>query len=103
MAAKKEMEIIESMSVEERRRINNENHAKWLNEKVEVAIPIGDHKTGDSTTVSCDGNLYQIQYGKTVKVPRKIAEIIKRSIAQEEKAAELSERLSGSAAELGAY
>ena len=93
----------ENMSVEERRSINNANYAKYLNEKVEVAIPMGSHKAGDSTTVSCDGRLYQIQYGKSVKVPRKIADIINRSIEQEEKAALLAEKLADGAKELGAY
>ena len=67
-------------SVEERRRINNNKYREYMNEKVPVTIPLGGEKIGTSTTASCDGKVYEIKLGETVQVPRKLAEVINRSI-----------------------
>ena len=67
-------------SVEERRKINNNKYREYMNEKISVTIPLGGEKIGTSTTASCDGKVYEIKLGETVKVPRKLAEVINRSI-----------------------
>jgi len=81
--AKKEDTVptdISKLSVEERRAINRKEYEAYMNEKVDVNIPLGGEKPGTTTTASCDGKVYEIELGKTVKVPRKVARVIERSI-----------------------
>jgi polynucleotide 5'-kinase involved in rRNA processing len=73
-------ETKKNLSVEERRRINNRKYQEYMNGKVDVNIPLGGEPIGTTTTASCDGKVYEIELGKTVQVPRKVAEVINRSI-----------------------
>lgn len=63
--------------------------ADYWEEEVPVYIPRPEGETQASKTITLNGVNYQIQYGKQVMVPRKIAAIIDESernhaIAQEE-------------------
>ena len=80
--AKKTEEVKQQvkLTLEERRKINNKKYAQYMNEKVSVCIPLRSEKAGTTTTASCDGKVYEIKLGETVKVPRKVAEVINRSI-----------------------
>lgn len=51
-----------------------------INEKVLVIIPKPHNVTGDTeTTVSVNGEMYQIMYDRPVEVPKNVAEIIEQS------------------------
>lgn len=102
MATTKKTEEIE-LTLEERRKINNEKYMEYMNEKVSVCIPLRSEKPGTTTTASCDGKVYEIELGKTVKVPRKVAEIINRSIKGDIEVQKKMENASRGAKELGEY
>ena len=91
------------LTVEERRNINNKKYVEYMNEKVSVCIPLGSEKMGTTTTASCDGKVYEIELGKTVKVPRKVAEVINRSIKGNIEVQKKMDRASEGAKELGEY
>ena len=105
MSTKKEatVQATEDMSGEERRRINNRQYLDYLNEKVSIFIPINGEKIGTTTTASCDGNVYEIKLGETVEVPRKLAEVIKRSIDANIEVQKKMERMAAGAKEIGEY
>ena len=94
---------IQTMSVEERRSINNKKYQEYMNEKVSVTIPLGGEKLGTTTTASCDGKVYEIRLGETVKVPRKLAEVIKRSIDGNLEVQRKIEKAAAGAKEIGEY
>lgn len=52
---------------------------KYLNEKVECRIPRPEGIKEDFTTVTVNGKNYQIEYNKTVMVPRFIKAVIDNS------------------------
>ncbi len=91
------------LSVEERRAINRKEYEKYMNEKVTVNIPLGAEVPGTTTTASCDGTVYEIELGKNVQVPRKVADVIKRSINGNVKVQEKISKVSGKAAQIGEY
>lgn len=93
----------ENLTVEERRKINNKKYMDYMNEKVSVCIPVGSEKLGTTTTASCDGKVYEIKLGETVKVPRKVAEVINRSIKGNIEVQKKMENASKSAKEIGEY
>ena len=105
MSTKKEatVQATEDMSVEERRRINNRQYLDYLNEKVSICIPLNGEKIGTTTTASCDGKVYEIKLGETVEVPRKLAEVIKRSIDANIEVQKKMERMAAEAKEIGEY
>jgi hypothetical protein len=81
MAKKEEATAdVSKMSVTERRALNRKEFEAYMSEKVNVNIPLGAEAPGTTTTASCDGKVYEIELGKTVQVPRKVAEVINRSI-----------------------
>ncbi len=100
---KKTTETKPKMTVNERRKINNENYRSYMNEKVSVTIPLGAEKLGTTTTASCDGKVYEIKLGETVKVPRKLAEVIKRSIDGNLEVQKKMEKAAQGAKEIGEY
>ncbi len=91
------------LTVEERRKINNKKYMEYMNEKVSVCIPLGSEKMGTTTTASCDGKVYEIELGKTVKVPRKVAEVINRSIEGNIEVQKKMDKASEGAQKLGEY
>ena len=90
-------------SVEERRRLNNKKYQEYMNEKVAVNIPLGGEKIGTTTTASCDGRVYEIKLGETVQVPRKLAEVINRSIDGNIEVQKKMEKAAAGAREFGEY
>ncbi len=90
-------------SVEERRRLNNKKYQEYMNEKVAVNIPLGGEKIGTTTTASCDGRVYEIKLGETVQVPRKLAEVINRSIDGNIEVQKKMEKAAAGAKEIGEY
>ena len=100
---KTETKVTKEMSVEERRRLNNKKYQEYMNEKVSVTIPLGAEKLGTTTTASCDGKVYEIKLGETVKVPRKLAEVIKRSIDGNLEVQKKMEKAAAGAKEIGEY
>ncbi len=90
-------------SVEERRRLNNRKYQEYMNEKVSVNIPLGGEKIGTTTTASCDGRVYEIKLGETVQVPRKLAEVINRSIDGNIEVQKKMEKAAAGAKEIGEY
>ena len=91
------------LTIEERRAINRKEYEKYMNEKVTVNIPLGAEQPGTTTTASCDGTVYEIELGKDVKIPRKVAEVIKRSINGNIKVQEKIAKTAGKAAQIGEY
>lgn len=91
------------MTVEERRQENNKKYQEYMNEKVSVCIPLGGEKIGTTTTASCDGKVYEIRLGETVSVPRKLAEVIQRSIDGTIEVQKKMEEASSSASQIGEY
>lgn len=91
------------LSVEERRRINNREYLESLEEKVPICIPLNGEKIGTTTTASCDGKVYEIKLGETVMVPRKLAEVIKRSIDANIEVQKKMEKMAAGAVEIGEY
>lgn len=60
--------------------------SKKMQERVLVIIPKPHNVTGDSETiVALNGEVYQIEYDKPVKVPKNVAEIIESSRALQAK------------------
>lgn len=100
---KTETKITNEMSIEERRQINNKQYEDYMNEKVSVTIPLGAEKLGTTTTASCDGKVYEIKLGETVKVPRKLAEVINRSIHGNLEVQKKMEKAAAGAKEIGEY
>ena len=92
-----------AISAEERRKINHMNYEKYMNEKIDITIPLGAEKPGTTTTASCDGKIYEIELGKTVKIPRKVAEVITRSINAEMAVQKKIDSVSSGAVMLGEY
>lgn len=92
-----------ALTVEERRKINNKKYMDYMNEKVPVCIPLGSEKIGTTTTASCDGKVYEIKLGETVKVPRKVAEVINRSIKGNMEVQKKMENAANGAKEIGEY
>lgn len=92
-----------SDSVEERRRANNALYFQRMNEKVPINIPLNGEKIGTTTTASCDGVIYEIALGETVYVPRKVAEVIKRSIDGNIEVQKKIDKLAGSVSSLGEF
>lgn len=92
-----------NLSLEERRSINHNEYKKYINEKVEITIPLGAERPGTTTTASCDGKIYEIELGKKVSIPRKVAEVIKRSIIAEENVLKKIDSVSSGAVLLGEY
>ena len=81
MAKKEEATAdVSKLSVTERRALNRKEFEAYMDEKVDVNIPLGAEAPGTTTTASCDGKVYEIELGRTVQVPRKVAEVINRSI-----------------------
>lgn len=84
-----------TLSLAERREKNNREYENYLNEKVPINIPNRGEPIGTTTTASMDGKVYEIELGKTVYVPRKLAIVIQRSIDQmiyvEQKIGELTQ------------
>ena len=106
MATTKKAEEVKQkleLTVEERRTINNKKYMDYMNEKVSVCIPLGSEKMGTTTTASCDGKVYEIELGKTVKVPRKVAEVINRSIKGNIEVQKKMDNASKGAKQLGEY
>jgi hypothetical protein len=99
MAKKEETADVSKMSVTERRALNRKEFEAYMNEKVNVNIPLGAEAPGTTTTASCDGKVYEIELGRTVQVPRKVAEVINRSIdanyAVQEKMQKISRKPEG--------
>ena len=89
--------------IEERRKLNNEKYAQYMNEKVSVCIPLKGEKMGTTTTASCDGKIYEIKLGETVRVPRKVAEVINRSIKGNIEVQQKMDNASRGAKQLGEY
>lgn len=90
-------------NIEKRRQQNHEEYKKYMEEKVEITIPIGGEKPGTTTTASCDGKVYEIELGKTVSVPRKVAEVIKRSIKAQDEVQKKIDRISSGTVQIGEY
>lgn len=67
----------------------NKEAEDYLNEEVEIRLFKGAGKYKDDIFVCVDGKSYQIQRGKTVKVPRKIALVV---LGSEEAKAQNDER-----------
>ncbi len=88
---------------EQRRLKNNQEYEKYLNEKVPVCIPLGGERIGTSTTASCDGTVYEIKLGETVYVPRKVAEVIERSVQSNTEVQKKIDRVSSCVHQLGEY
>lgn len=106
MATTKKTEEVKNkleLTVEERRKLNNQKYMDYMNEKVSVCIPLGSEKMGTTTTASCDGKVYEIELGKTVKVPRKVAEVINRSIKGNIEVQKKMDNASKGAKQLGEY
>ena len=106
MATTKKTEEVKQqnkLTVEERRKINNAKYMEYMNEKVSVCIPLRSEKTGTTTTASCDGKVYEIKLGETVRVPRKVAEVINRSIKGNIEVQKKMDNASKGAKELGEY
>lgn len=106
MATTKKTEEVKQkleLTVEERRKLNNQKYMDYMNEKVSVCIPLGSEKMGTTTTASCDGKVYEIELGKTVKVPRKVAEVINRSIKGNIEVQKKMDNASKGAKQLGEY
>ena len=74
-----------------------------MNEKVPINIPLNGEKIGTTTTASCDGVIYEIALGETVYVPRKVAEVIKRSIDGNIEVQKKIDKLAGSVSSLGEF
>ena len=92
-----------NLSLQERREANRKEYEKYMNEKIEITIPLGAEKPGTTTTASCDGKIYEIELGKTVSIPRKVAEIINRSIIAEAEVQRKIDEVSSDAVLLGEY
>ena len=92
-----------NLSLQERRDANRKEYEKYMNEKVEITIPLGPEKPGTTTTASCDGKIYEIELGKTVMIPRKVADIINRSIIAEAEVLKKIDTVSSGAVLLGEY
>lgn len=90
-------------SLEQRRNDNHAEYEDYLNEKVPVTIPLGAEKIGTSTTASCDGKLYEIKLGETVLVPRKVADVIQRSIDGNVEVQKKIEMASAQSSQIGEY
>ena len=105
MATTKKTEEVKQvdLTLEERRRINNKKYAQYMDEKVSVCIPLRSEKAGTTTTASCDGKVYEIKLGETVKVPRKVADVINRSIKGNIEVQKKMEKASNGAKEIGEY
>ena len=103
--AKKTEEVKQQvkLTLEERRKINNKKYAQYMNEKVSVCIHLRSEKAGTTTTASCDGKVYEIKLGETVKVPRKVAEVINRSIKGNIEVQKKMDNASKGAKEIGEY
>ena len=93
----------QKLTVAERREKNNREYERYLNEKVPVCIPLNGEKIGTTTTASCDGKIYEIELGKTVYVPRKLAEVIQRSLDQLIYVQKMIDDRTDGAKELGEY
>ena len=63
---------------------------------VEIRLFADAGRYRDDLFVSVNGRRYVIKRGETVSVPRCVAEVIEQSEAQDNKTAELIEKLSGS-------
>lgn len=59
---------------------------EYMKEKVPVMIIAPEGEKVDFTTVTVNGYNYQIEYGKTVMVPRFVKEVIENSRSESEKA-----------------
>ena len=106
MATTKKTEEVKKtpeLTLEERRKINNKKYMEYMNEKVSVCIPLRSEKAGTTTTASCDGKVYEIRLGETVSVPRKVAEVINRSIKGNIEVQQKMEMASRGAKQLGEY
>lgn len=64
-----------------------------MNEKVTIKLFKDNGKYKDDLTVTVNGITYQIQRGKTVEVPRYIADVIAQSERQDTQTANLLEKL----------
>ena len=67
---------------------------EYMKEKVPVMVMAPEGETVDFTTVTVNGYNYQIEYGKTVMVPRFVKEIIENSRSESEKARRTANMLS---------
>ena len=67
------------------KKVNTQNQMEdYLKERVPVTLKRPESEKKDFRTVSVNGVNFQIEYGKTVMVPRYIAEIIKESEKNEQ-------------------
>lgn len=67
------------------KKVNTQNQTNdYLNERVPVTLKRPESEKKEFRTVSVNGVNFQIEYGKTVMVPRYIAEIIKESEKNEQ-------------------
>lgn len=64
-----------------------------MNEKVTIKLFKDNGKYKDDLTVTVNGITYQIQRGKTVEVPRYIADVIAQSERQDTQTANMLEKL----------
>lgn len=64
-----------------------------MNEKVTIKLFKDNGKYKDDLTVTVNGVTYQIQRGKTVEVPRYIADVIAQSERQDTQTANMLEKL----------
>lgn len=64
-----------------------------MNEKVTIKLFKDNGKYKDDLTVTVNGITYQIQRGKTVEVPRYIADVIAQSERQDTHTANMIEKL----------
>lgn len=64
-----------------------------MNEKVTIKLFKDNGKYKDDLTVTVNGITYQIQRGKTVEVPRYIADVIAQSERQDTQTANMIEKL----------
>lgn len=64
-----------------------------MNEKVSIKLFRDNGKYKDDLTVTVNGVTYQIQRGKTVEVPRYVADVIAQSERQDTQTANMLEKL----------
>ena len=67
------------------KKVNTQNEINdYLNERVAVTLKRPESEKKEFRTVSVNGVNFQIEYGKTVMVPRYIADVIKESEKNEQ-------------------
>lgn len=84
---------------------SDEINKKYLNEKINFTImrPLGVSIEETDVTVTVNGINYQLQYDKTVKIPRFVAEVLRNSYNESRKNAENIQKLTSESTQIAEF